>query len=467
MMRMAHNVRVLLLNPPFSKPIIRDNYCCFTSKSGYIWPPVDLLYLSGVLHHPDVELSVIDAVVSKQTWDDVYSHIRSQQTEIVICLTGTASFKEDMQGASLLKILGVERIYVLGNAPVFRPKEFLHQFSFIDGVLHNFFDPAVLPLINEDRVVTSSISHRLKNGQISIGQVNYLPLNSEIVVHSVPQYRKFPLSSYSTPIARKKPLATVLTTFGCPFSCKFCIASALRYYTRDINDLKREFDALSRVGVREIFFQDSTFNSQPERFRTLLHLLIKHKYGFSWSANIHSYYLTEEILALMKQAGCHTVQIGVESGNQATLDAYAPSKRKPNLRAVFRLCKKVGIRTLGYFIIGFPSETVNSAQQTIDFAKKLDPDFASFSVMTPDYGTALYTKAVADHLFPDLPLTSFDASRKAVLKNIHMTPKLQDRMIRKAYRDFYLRPTQIWKYLVDWRYLIHYLKNGLYLFSRS
>jgi radical SAM superfamily enzyme YgiQ (UPF0313 family) len=465
-MASTNKVSVLLLNPPFRETIIRDNYCCFTSKSGYIWPPVDLLYLSGILNNENIETTVIDAVVDNLTWEQVEEKIYEDKPKIIISLTGTASFREDMTGLRRIKEIYSPSIYILGNAPAFKPKLFLQQYPFIDRIIHNFLDSRILPFVLEHIKECETISFK-KDNKIKIGKVNYLKPLSKIKNVKPPQYNLFPIKKYTTPIAQKTPLVTTLTSFGCPFHCHFCVGSALNYHQRNIKELEREFNEMEKNGIKEIFFEDSTFNANNDYLHQICSLLINNNYNFSWSANIHSFNVSETNLKLMKKAGCHTVQIGVESGDENILKECAPSKKINKLKEVFNLCHKVGIRTLGYFIIGFPKETPKLALKTINLAKELDPTFVSFSVLTPDYGTKLYDQAVKDSLIDYKSILSFDSSGEAVLKNQNFSKEEQDRMIKLAYKQFYFRPQKLLSYIKDYRNLILYLKNGLRLFAKK
>lgn len=455
---------ILLLNPPYKELIIRDNYCCFTSKSGYIWPPVDLLYLSGILKSKNTKVEVIDAVVNNLKWKDVLRKIKISKPNIIISLTGTVSFKDDLEGLSKIK---KSEIYLVGNTPAFKPDFFLKNFPFIKGIIHNFFDTSILDFLINLNKKSLSISYRIGKNNIKTGSINAYKYLTEISLPNAPQYKLFPLKLYSTPIMKSGPMTTMMTSFGCPFNCKFCIASSLSYYKRKLIDLKHEFNAIKKAGIKEIFFEDSTFNSYIPYTENICKLLIKEKYGFGWSANVHSFNLTKELLRLMKKAGCHTVQIGVESGSEEILLEYAPSKKIETLRKAFKLAKEVGIKTLGYFIVGFPKESAFQAKKTIDFANALNPDYASFSIMTPDYGTKLYDEAVSAKMIKKNGTFAFDSSGEAILKNPHFSRKEQDKMVKKAYINFYINPKRIFSYLGNYKKIPLYIKNGLHLLFKK
>ena len=112
-MASTNKISILLLNPPFRETIIRDNYCCFTSKSGYVWPPIDLLYLSGIFNHSKIKVAVIDAVVEHLSWKQVEERVSKERPKIIISLTGTVSFREDMEELNQIKKISSSKIYIL------------------------------------------------------------------------------------------------------------------------------------------------------------------------------------------------------------------------------------------------------------------------------------------------------------------------------------------------------------------
>lgn len=468
---MSNRKHILLLNPPYPQPIIRDNYCCFTAKSGYQWAPTDLLYISGILNGDKrFIVSVIDAPGEQAPERAVHARIMQINPDIVCCLTGTVSFEKDMAFIKAIKDRSGKKIklFVMGNTPCFAPARFLKQFPFVDGIFHNFMDKTIISALTGKPKSCATCSYRSRN-KLQIGSIN-LKSQGSVTGINPPLYHLFPISNYSSPTIKAKPFITAMTAFGCPFTCSFCIASRLNYHARDMKELEREFKAMKRAGIKEIFFIDSTFNANPSFVDMVLRMMIKNKFGFSWSAQIHSFRVTPELIRLMKSAGCHTVQIGVESGNPQILKEYAPSKIKEKITQAVQTCKKEGVRVLGYFIIGFPHESKNQALETINYAKQLDPDFASFSTMTPDYGTKIYNEALKAHSFKDeetAPLSAFDSSGKSILHNAFLSTGEQDALARKAYTSFYLRPSKLLSFLKDIPRIGLYLKNGFFLITKK
>jgi len=426
---------------------------------------VGLLYLSGILYDSgETDIKVIDAVAEGVSWKEVQDRIRLLNPDIMLVATGTASYPEDLGGIAGIDGKERIRIYLLGNMPAFEPEYFLTAYPYIRGIIHNFMDSSLKDFLLRRKTSCKSVSYRTGDG-IQRGEINIFRNMQEIQLPHVPLYGLFPLARYATPLMQRSPMVTVLTSFGCPFRCGFCVASSLNFQPRRASDMKKEFDAIKKNGIREIFFEDSTFNNT--RMESICRMLIKYRYGFSWSANIHNFNSSVKTLQLMKQAGCHTVQLGIESGSPDILKTYAPSKEVMKIKTAVHNCRKAGLKVLGYFIIGFPEETPLMAEKTLRLAEELDLDYASFSVLTPDYGTEMRKRAIEKKMMKTEDVSSFDSSGRAVLRNEHFSEKEQERMIALAYRRFYLHPKRLMRYVLDVKRLPLYIKNGAALFLKK
>jgi radical SAM superfamily enzyme YgiQ (UPF0313 family) len=153
----------------------------------------------------------------------------------------------------------------------------------------------------------------------------------------------------------------------------------------------------------------------------------------------------EELLGLMKEAGCKRVAFGVETGDEGILDSIDKRVTHDQIRQAFRNAKKVGLETVGFFIIGLPGDNEETMEKTIRFACELDPLVANFSMMTPYPGTKVWeqvhrnggrmlVKDWQDYVF-------FEG--KARYEMGETTAEVQERKWKEAYRRFYLRPHRI------------------------
>ncbi|UCE85478.1 MAG: radical SAM protein [Deltaproteobacteria bacterium] len=456
-------MRVLLLNPPFTQGIIRDNYCCHTVKADYVWAPSDLLYISGILRGDAFELAVKDAVMEPESWERLLDFCRDWRPEVIISLTSSASYAEDFAGLERLKAGCGAKVFVIGNLPSFEPRRVLEACAWLDGILHNFLDVKLADFLLDPERPPRTISCRTADGDIHIGDVNGIDRADCPLDVPAPQHHLFPHAKYTTPLALARPQTTVLTATGCPYTCSFCIYSPLKLFTRSLDSLRREFDSCRDNGIKELYVVDPTFNADLRFMRQICELLIEEKHELSWACRIHPDRVSLEDFKLLKAAGCHTVQIGVESRNPDTLEVFAPSKQEQQIRRCFALAKEAGLRTLGYFIIGFPDETREQTLNTIDYAIELDPFFASFSNFMPLNGTASNRAAVESGRIADA-FQTFDLNGIPVeFSGSALNGNSREELLRVAYRRFYVRPRQVLKYVRDYKNLPLYVKNGLHV----
>jgi radical SAM superfamily enzyme YgiQ (UPF0313 family) len=167
-----------------------------------------------------------------------------------------------------------------------------------------------------------------------------------------------------------------------------------------------------------------------------------------------------EILDLMHQAGCWQISYGVETGSQRLLDSINKSISLEQIERVFQMTKKAGISIRGFFMLGLPGETPQESQATIDFAKKLNPLWAQFTVTVPYPGTSMYEDLDKQGKIRTHDWTKYNTwSGWQGNRDIPFIPdgrtaeELQS-LQKRALREFYLRPVvalQFLKHIQSWK----------------
>jgi len=170
----------------------------------------------------------------------------------------------------------------------------------------------------------------------------------------------------------------VRTSLSCPFTCAFC-EFPLRmgeYQYIDVSNIERELDIIEKIGkVRTVTFVDDTFNIPNSRFKEILKMMIGKKYSFKWSCLFRCQYADRETVELMAKSGCEAVHIGIESGSPTILKNMNKKATIEQFEYGMKLLNEYKIATLASFIIGFPGETMNTVQETIDFIERNKPTF--------------------------------------------------------------------------------------------
>jgi radical SAM superfamily enzyme YgiQ (UPF0313 family) len=214
----------------------------------------------------------------------------------------------------------------------------------------------------------------------------------------------------------------------------------LGWRRRPVDNVLAELDELARLGARELFFLDQTFGLPRGRAIDLLGAMERERYGFGWVAFARADTSDDDLLAAMRRAGCHTVIFGVESGDEAVLEAARKDLTTADLRDAFGRARRAGLRAAATILVGLPEETRESFERTMRLVRELDPDFLSVNVAVPRNGTELRRAALAEGL-ADPAADAMDQSGTAVA----IRPRALEReevaaMRRRAVREFYLRP---------------------------
>lgn len=177
---------------------------------------------------------------------------------------------------------------------------------------------------------------------------------------------------------RMSKYAAVRTALSCPFKCKYCSfpAHAGKYQTMDVTMVERDLNALAALKkITSLNFIDDTFNIPVGRFKEMLRMMIKNRYQFKWNSFFRCQFADRETVELMKESGCEGVILGIESGNEQILKNMNKTATLDQYRKGINLLKEYDIITYTSYIVGFPGETRETVQDTIDFIEENQPDF--------------------------------------------------------------------------------------------
>jgi len=393
-------MKVLLLNPPSSPPVLRDMSCGETVKASYYWAPIDLLFLSAAIA-PEVERAVLDATAERLDPRQALERACAHGPDIVASLVSAVSIESDIAFLTELKRRTGASVAVMGDLPSFSPGTLLKRG--IDAEISDFTDERILPYFRGDPdsacgLLTPSgspVSAERKCRELSCG---------------IPRHELFPMRRYTMPYSLHRPVATMMMSYGCPFKCSFCASGKLGYRPRNLADFLAEYDYVASLGIREFFLRDLTFG--VERGRAVdfcTQLAVRRRMVWSCEARLDT--VDPMLLHSMKAAGCHLVMLGVETPDSEALKAsskgYGTSDRATE---VFSAARKAGLSTLAHFIIGFPGDTEESIRRMIAYASSLECDFASFNLMVPRLGSDLRTGLTRDGVINESDLSNLDCS---------------------------------------------------------
>lgn len=422
------------MNPPGLRLYARDKYCTSISKATYYWPQVDLLAQSGLLSR-HFQVGLIDAVAQRLTSGRCLRRIQAERYDAVIFLTCGASWDEDFRFARLLKQKLGRLTIVSGGVLMFKGREALEHFPFLDAVMLDFTSEDCLRFLRGQLDQVENFIYR-DQGRLVEKERRWQPT----FAYPPPRHELLPLRRYLFPFSRRNSFTAALTSFGCTHQCTFCVPGKLGLKVREVGNVLEELRHIKSLGIEEVLFQDSCFGLDRDHCQELMEAIIEQDLGLVWMCQSRVDVVDEELLLLMKRAGCHTVQFGVESGDEEILRSVAKGITRGDARRAFALCRQHGIQTGGFFIIGLPGDTEETILRTIDFSMELKCDVVGFSLAMPQPGTTLGRSTpgggwTEEDLFdevsrPNVQLGALSPERLWQLKNL-------------ANRRFYLRPSYL------------------------
>ncbi len=420
-------MRVLLLNPPSRLPVLRDYYCSSVSKAGYLWHPIDLLAQSGRLSAKH-DLRVLDAPAAKFSESATARFIENFAPQAVFALTSAGTWRGDFGFIEPLKrrigfVLAMSGEIFLGDAG-----KILEAHPWIDAALLNFTGPDLERFLEGSTSDVTNLAWR-DGDKVFVrreGATGTFTLG-------LPRHDLFPMERYHMPWHLYHPFATVMTDYGCPFGCSFCNSRTFGHARRDLDDLSEELEWLHRRGIRQLFIKDMTFASSRPHAVRVLETMIEKGREFRWNAYCRADLIDDDLALLMSRAGCHLVQIGVESADEALLNRHGKKIKTETVRKAFKILKKAGISAGAHFILGLPGDSLDGIRRTVELAVELDPAYASFNLAMPRLGASLN-----DAGWMDRPLDSSGSEPFYELDDL--SPRTLVRERDRAMRRFYLRP---------------------------
>ncbi len=428
-------MKALLLNPPGRRMYLRDYFCSKVSQADYVHPPIDLVVQSGWLAGR-FDVTLCDAIVNRLTPDATIERIRDARPDAILSLTGAVSVDED--GPFLARVRSVVDgpIVAMGDVLLERPAEWLDRWQAVDAVATDFSGDSIARYLAGERGELSGIAWRDGTGLVDHTFTAHAAGEYTI---PVPRHELFLAERYRYGLSRGRRLASVLTDYGCPFRCSFCVMPSLGWRSRGVANVLEELDELQRLGARELFFLDQTFGLPRRRALDLLEAMARRDYAFGWVAFVRADASDDDLLAAMRRAGCHTVIFGVESGDDAALAEMDKDLSTDELREAFPRARRAGRRAAATILLGLPEDTAPRFDRTMRLVRDLDPDFLSVNVAVPRNGTPLRAAALAEGL------ASADARMDQSGSSISIKPRALERsdvaaMRDRAVREFYVRP---------------------------
>jgi len=431
---------IVLINPPqFGK---------------YPQPPIGLASVAAALEKANHPVTILDANALRLQPSDVIPLANDAQVVGLTAMTPTVGAA--MSIARYLKQANPQLTIILGGAhATLLPDDTLARTPEIDIIVRGEGEETIIALVRAietkkpmDNIPGINYRH---NGEV----ISTTTQPGNVDMDSLPflAYHLLPWQKYKPhpPHGRVLPFAAIVTSRGCPYHCAYCSKPIFgnRFRAQSPERVLEEIIYIrDKFGIKEIAFYDDVFTLNKKRILEIADGMLSKGVNMQWTCETRVNLVDKELLRHIKQAGCYAIAYGIESASPEILKNISKDISLEQVEEAVRISLEAGLETIGYFMIGSPGETPETISKTIQFARKLKLDFAQFSVTTPFPGTELYKllKTGAD----DIPWESFiysgdDSKMTPVLENSRLNRDDLKAWTRRAYREFYLRPSYLWQ----------------------
>ena len=439
-------LRTLFLHPPSYEGFDGGAGSRYQAKREIrsFWYPTWLAQLAALV--PGSKL--VDAPPAGLELEDVLP--MAKDYELVVLHTSSPSFPGDVKVAEALKSANPDLLVGFVGAKVaVEPEESLLASSAIDFVAREEYDFTVLDIAKGQPLdQVDGITYRDGRGVVAHTPDRAVLENMDELPYVTEVYKRdLRVEDYFIGYL-KHPYLSLYTGRGCRSQCTFCLwpqtVGGHRYRTRSVEHVLGEMEIIrdDLPQVKEVFFDDDTFTDSRERAEEIARGM--GRLGLEWSCNAKAN-VPYDTLKVMRENGLRLLLVGFESGNQQILTNIKKGVKVERARQFAKDCRDLGITIHGTFIVGLPGETKETIQETIRFARDINPHTLQVSIAAPYPGTTLYEQAIENGWLPEDEASLVDEHgvQTAALSypNLNRTEIFSS--VDVFYRKFYFRAGKI------------------------
>lgn len=443
--------KVLLIYPPLDNHIQGMLSARILATSGA--PPIQLLLLAAQLDSlKDVTVKVIDCRTDQIGHSQLSKMIAEFSPDIVGITTNTFMLIDALLTAENVKKINKDTVVVMGGVhPTLYPKQSI-KYNNIDYIVRGEAEwtfKTMVQRISEKQPVDDI------PGVITRQTANPESIPSQIIENldeiRPPAWHYLDIKKYSR---QGKPVVFLMTSRGCPGKCTFCHISSYKRSYR-FHSAKYVYDhlieMLAKSQLNEFFIADDCFTVNHKRVIEFCQLLINNNVKARWGAATRIDTVDDELLKVMAQAGCTSLYLGIETGDQAMQKKIQKNINLEKAKKVIAAAQRYGMNPHGFMMIGMPGETEVEIKNTINYIRSVQLSGLVFgaAVFQPYPFTTAYLQGLASGLikedywlkFAENPTPSF----KYLCWNEHFTTAELMRWRKKVNNSFYFRPIIIYR----------------------
>lgn len=409
------------------------------------YPPLGLCYLAAYLKSKGItDVEIIDCIERKYTSDICAEYIAKNSFDVVGITVDSFFLKEVSILIDKIRKRKKDIMVVLGGIHIAHYPEIIKVLNADYGIRGDGEESFFKLLTNFNHDIDGLVY--MENGAVKYNRIATVD-NLDLLPFPVILEHK-----YKFPFYRGKAYSMIVSR-GCPYNCIFCgIPHRGEYRKRAVENVFREIELLKQKGYDYIDFKDDCFTVDRGRIVKLCNLIINSGLKIKWGTSARADLVDFDLLKLMKEAGCHNLRFGIESGvARIRNEIMGKSLSDEAIFNLVRWCGKLRIKTVAYIIFGTPTETLQDMEQTIKFIKKANPDYMDVLLALPIPGSRLHKIALQEKkITEDVWMEIAEKNRQIPIYTPEGVTLKDMKMLKsKAYKAFYLNPVKIIREIRD------------------
>jgi len=434
-------MKVCLINVPNTFELVGNDPVIIKDQQG-VYPPLGILYMAATLKATGrYEVSVIDCQAEDLTHVECAERVEMINPDVVGLTAMTFTLVDCKMVIDEIRKRSKAAIIVGG------PHTAIYSAETFEGLKADYV------IVGEGEITMDTLCQDIATGKVttsdSISKRTYRQINFIQDLNELP----FParelthIDKYYSVLSEDTPTTTAFSSRGCPFSCAYCDRPALGKGFRAMNATRvaDEMEWCATHGIKEIFFYDDTFSVSMKRVMEICDEVLRRKIKIKWDVRTRVNVVNDELIKKMKQAGCERIHFGVETGNPRVVKELQKGTSIEQVEKAFDMCKVHGIKTLAYFMMGNPTETMEDVRDTLSLSRRIKPDFMQMTILSPFPATQIYLRALQEGVIEGDPWRDYsrninDSFRPPLWDSIYTRTELE-KHLRWFYGQFYLQPS--------------------------
>lgn len=351
------------------------------------------------------------------------------ESDLVLVHVSPIRFSKELEFLKRLKEDKFAKVGVFGPFASVKPDLFL---DYADFVICGEPEQAVMNIIDK---IPEGVIH-----SAPIMDLDSLPY---------PDWSIFPYGRFSCSfVIPKKPFMFIQGSRGCPYTCSYCPYKVFgTYRSRDPLKVVDEIEYLrSKYNVNGLMFRDPMFSLSSESTKVMAREIIRRGIDIEWGCETRLDRLDKGLLDLLFDSGLRAIKVGIESVSDEVLqNSKRKTIEKKHQEEIISYCNRKGIRVVAFYIVGLPDDTEQTVLETIKYSRKLNTDFANFTLCTPIPGTPFFDDVKSD-LITDR-WEEFD-NFHVVFRHKHLSKERLLKLQEDAITGYYFRPRFIMRHLL-------------------